>query len=51
MVVIWMIMYVILKQQKEAKDDVKIVLETVRKTNEKYKAKDLVQVLLVMLMP
>ena len=33
------------KKQAEAKDDVKILLETVQKTNEKYKAKDLVQVL------
>ncbi|NRD22804.1 DNA helicase RecQ [Winogradskyella litoriviva] len=33
------------KKQVEAKDDVKILLETVQKTNEKYKAKDLVQVL------
>ncbi|MBU2929527.1 RecQ family ATP-dependent DNA helicase [Winogradskyella psychrotolerans] len=33
------------KKQVEAKDDVKILLETVSKTNEKYKAKDLVQVL------
>jgi ATP-dependent DNA helicase RecQ len=34
------------KPQKEAKDDVRIVLDTVSKTNEKYKAKDLVQVIL-----
>ena len=33
------------KKQVEAQEDVKILLETVRKTNEKYKAKDLVQVL------
>ncbi|NRR92033.1 DNA helicase RecQ [Winogradskyella undariae] len=33
------------KKQVEAQDDVKILLETVAKTNEKYKAKDLVQVL------
>jgi len=33
------------KKQAEAKADVKILLETVQKTNEKYKAKDLVQVL------
>ncbi|WP_458627263.1 DNA helicase RecQ [Winogradskyella sp. PC D3.3] len=33
------------KKQVEAQDDVKILLETVEKTNEKYKAKDLVQVL------
>ncbi|WP_178984773.1 RecQ family ATP-dependent DNA helicase [Winogradskyella helgolandensis] len=33
------------KKQAEAQDDVKILLETVEKTNEKYKAKDLVQVL------
>ena len=33
------------KKQVEAKDDVKILLETVQKTNEKYKSKDLVQVL------
>ncbi|REG87749.1 RecQ family ATP-dependent DNA helicase [Winogradskyella sediminis] len=33
------------KKQVEAQDDVKILLETVKKTNEKYKAKDLVQVL------
>ncbi|MGJ8551101.1 DNA helicase RecQ [Winogradskyella wichelsiae] len=33
------------KKQVEAQDDVKILLETVSKTNEKYKAKDLVQVL------
>ena len=34
------------KPQKEAKDDARIVLDTVSKTNEKYKAKDLVQVIL-----
>ncbi len=33
------------KKQVEAQDDVKMLLETVSKTNEKYKAKDLVQVL------
>ena len=33
------------KKQVEAQDDVKILLETVEQTNEKYKAKDLVQVL------
>lgn len=33
------------KPQKEAKDDVKIVLDVVQKTNQKYKAKDLVQVI------
>jgi ATP-dependent DNA helicase RecQ len=33
------------KKQVEAKDEVKTLLETVEKTNEKYKAKDLVQVL------
>ncbi|EPR74279.1 ATP-dependent DNA helicase RecQ [Winogradskyella psychrotolerans RS-3] len=33
------------KKQVEAQDDVKILLDTVAKTNEKYKAKDLVQVL------
>ncbi|MFD1014582.1 DNA helicase RecQ [Winogradskyella rapida] len=33
------------KKQVEAQDDVKTLLETVSKTNEKYKAKDLVQVL------
>ncbi|MFD1064168.1 DNA helicase RecQ [Winogradskyella litorisediminis] len=33
------------KPQKEAKDDVKIVLDVVEKTNQKYKAKDLVQVI------
>jgi ATP-dependent DNA helicase RecQ len=34
------------KKQVEAKDDVVIILETVDKTNEKYKSKDLVQVLI-----
>ena len=34
------------KKQVEAKDDVKILLETVQKTNEKYKSKDLVQVII-----
>ncbi len=34
------------KKQVEAKEDVKILLETVQKTNEKYKSKDLVQVLI-----
>ncbi|RNC86906.1 MAG: DNA helicase RecQ [Winogradskyella sp.] len=34
------------KPQKEAKDDVKIVLEVVQKTNQKYKSKDLVQVII-----
>ncbi|WP_179351924.1 ATP-dependent DNA helicase RecQ [Winogradskyella vidalii] len=33
------------KKQVEAKDDVKILLDTVKRTNEKYKSKDLVQVL------
>ncbi|EDP70262.1 putative ATP-dependent DNA helicase [Flavobacteriales bacterium ALC-1] len=33
------------KKQVEAKDEVKTLLETVEKTNEKYKSKDLVQVL------
>ncbi len=33
------------KKQVEAQDDVQILLETVEKTNEKYKSKDLVQVL------
>jgi ATP-dependent DNA helicase RecQ len=33
------------KKQHEAKDDVAILLETVKKTNEKYKSKDLVHVL------
>ncbi|MAX70419.1 MAG: DNA helicase RecQ [Flavobacteriaceae bacterium] len=33
------------KKQVEAKDQVKILLDTVQKTNEKYKAKDLVQVI------
>ncbi|MUU77630.1 ATP-dependent DNA helicase RecQ [Winogradskyella endarachnes] len=33
------------KKQVEAKEDVKLLLEIVQKTNEKYKAKDLVQVL------
>lgn len=34
------------KPQKEAIDDVKIVLHVVSKTNQKYKAKDLVQVII-----
>ena len=34
------------KKQVEAQDDVKTLLDTVQKTNEKYKAKDLVQVLI-----
>jgi len=34
------------KKQVEAKEDVTILLETVQKTNEKYKSKDLVQVLI-----
>ena len=34
------------KPKKEAKDDVQIILDTVAKTNEKYKSKDLVQVLI-----
>jgi ATP-dependent DNA helicase RecQ len=34
------------KKQVEAKDDVKLVLETVKNTNEKYKSKDLVQVII-----
>ncbi|TCK68852.1 ATP-dependent DNA helicase RecQ [Winogradskyella wandonensis] len=33
------------KPQKEAKDDVKVVLDVVKKTNQKYKAKDLVKVI------
>ena len=33
------------KKQHEAKDDVKLLLETVKSTNEKYKAKDLVMVI------
>ncbi|GAA4244620.1 MULTISPECIES: DNA helicase RecQ [Winogradskyella] len=33
------------KKQVQAQDDVQILLDTVKKTNEKYKAKDLVQVL------
>jgi ATP-dependent DNA helicase RecQ len=33
------------KKQVEAQDDVKVLLETVQKTNEKYKSKDLVQVI------
>ncbi|WP_299101324.1 DNA helicase RecQ [uncultured Winogradskyella sp.] len=33
------------KKQVESKDEVKVLLETVKKTNEKYKSKDLVQVL------
>ncbi|WP_411767119.1 DNA helicase RecQ [Winogradskyella sp. A3E31] len=33
------------KKQVEAKDDVKIILDVVDKTNEKYKPKDLVQVI------
>ncbi|WP_282043201.1 DNA helicase RecQ [Winogradskyella flava] len=33
------------KKQVEAQDDVKILLETIQNTNEKYKSKDLVQVL------
>ncbi|MDN3492396.1 DNA helicase RecQ [Winogradskyella bathintestinalis] len=33
------------KKQVEAQDDVQTLLDTVQKTNEKYKAKDLVQVL------
>jgi ATP-dependent DNA helicase RecQ len=33
------------KKQVEAKDDVQILLDTVEKTNEKYKSKDLVQVI------
>jgi ATP-dependent DNA helicase RecQ len=34
------------KKQNEAKSDAVIVLETIQKTNEKYKSKDLVQVLI-----
>lgn len=34
------------KKQVEAQDEVKILLDTVDKTNEKYKAKDLVQVII-----
>ena len=34
------------KPQNEAKNDVKIVLDVVSKTNQKYKAKDLVQVII-----
>ncbi|MFV0564760.1 MAG: DNA helicase RecQ [Flavobacteriaceae bacterium] len=33
------------KKKHEAKDDVKLILDVVQKTNEKYKAKDLVQVI------
>lgn len=33
------------KKQVEAEDDVQILLDTVQKTNEKYKSKDLVQVI------
>lgn len=33
------------KKQKEAQDDVKLLLEIIEKTNEKYKSKDLVNVL------
>ena len=33
------------KKKHEAKDDVKILLETIEKTNEKYKSKDLVHVI------
>lgn len=33
------------KKQKEAKDDVKLLLETIHKTHEKYKSKDLVSVI------
>ncbi|MFP4845663.1 RecQ family ATP-dependent DNA helicase [Winogradskyella sp. PE311] len=33
------------KKQVEAKDDVQVLLDTVQKTNEKYKSKDLVQVI------
>ena len=40
-----MIIFVILKRKLKLKDDVKILLETVEQTNEKYKSKDLVQVL------
>ena len=43
---IWMIMFVHPKKQVEAKGEVVIFLETVDKTNEKYKSKDLVQVLI-----
>ena len=34
------------KKQVEAKDEVKTLLETIKNTNEKYKSKDLVQVLI-----
>ncbi|MCF7568989.1 ATP-dependent DNA helicase [Sabulilitoribacter arenilitoris] len=34
------------KKQKEAKNDVKLLLETIKKTNEKYKSKDLVSVII-----
>ncbi|MDT0557377.1 RecQ family ATP-dependent DNA helicase [Ichthyenterobacterium sp. W332] len=34
------------KKQNEAKDEVSILLDTVNKTNQKYKSKDLVQVLI-----
>ena len=34
------------KPQKEAKDDVKTILDVVSKTNQKYKSKDLVQVII-----
>jgi len=33
------------KKQKEAKDDAKLLLETINNTNEKYKSKDLVNVI------
>ena len=33
------------KKQHEAKDDVKLLLETIKNTNEKYKSKDLVNVI------
>lgn len=40
-----MIIFVIQKKQHEAKENASIVLETVDKTNEKYKSKDLVHVI------
>ncbi len=44
-VVIWMTMLDIQKNKHEAKDDVVKLLEVVDKTNEKYKSKDLVNVI------
>ena len=42
MVPVWMIMFVIQKRKKEAKDDVKTILEVVRDTNQEYKSKEIV---------